>query len=252
LHGAGLSGSSFAPAALLSKTIPVQLVSFDFRGHGQCAESDLDNDLSSNSLISDGLKVLSFITSKKPDESIVLVGHSMGGAIATKLAVEYQNKGGVIAGLIVVDIVEEQAISAIPNMQAIINQKPKSFENVEKAIEWAFLSKTVRKLYSARISIPVQLKTVSGALVWRTDLKKTLPFWEDWFRGMNNAFLSFQGPKELILAENDLTDHQMMIAYIQHKYKRSIFYNVGHMVQEDDPERFVKEISTFLSAFKIQ
>jgi protein phosphatase methylesterase 1 len=251
LHGAGLSASSFAPAALLSKTIPVQLISFDFRGHGQCPESDLDNDLSSNNLVSDGLNVLSFIRSRNPDAGIVLVGHSMGGAIASKLAVEDQTRGGRLAGLIIVDVVEGQALSALPHMETIINQKPKSFKNVEKAIEWAYSSNTVRNLKSARTSIPVQLKSIPGGVTWRTDLKKTQPFWEDWFRGMNNAFLSFQGPKQLIIAASDRVDQQMMIAQMQGKYKHSVFFNVGHMVQEDDPERFVNELRTFVSTFKV-
>lgn len=250
-HGAGLSASSFAPVAHLAKSIPVQLVSYDVRGHGQYPETDSEYEMSSSNLVSDGLSVLSFIRSRSPDSSIVLIGHSMGGAIASKLAVQYQSSGGRLSGLIIVDVVEGQALSALPHMEVIINQKPKNFKSIEKAIEWAYTSNTVRNLQSARASVPLQVKTSNNSVTWRTDLKRTQSYWEDWFRGMNNAFLAFQGPKQLIIAASDRVDQQMMIAQMQGKYKHTVFFNVGHMVQEDDPERFVAEIRNFVGTFKI-
>ena len=252
LHGAGLSSSSFAPAAQLAKSIPVQIVSYDVRGHGQCPEFESDHEMSSINLISDGLSVLSFIRSRSPEASIVLLGHSMGGAIASKLAAEVQSSGGHLSGLIIVDIVEGRALSSLSHIESIINLKPKTFESVEKAIEWAYSSNTIRNLNSARVSIPLQTKSFNNSITWRTDLKRTRDFWRDWFTGMNNAFLAFQGPKQLFIADGDRIDQQMMLAQTQGKFKRSVFYNVGHMVQEDDPEKFVDEIRKFVTIFKIR
>lgn len=251
LHGAGLSATSFAPAAGLSKSIPCQLVSFDFRAHGQNQLVEGEYDLTSANLVADTLSVIAFVHQSCPSSNIVLVGHSMGGAIASKAALEYQSSGGALHGLIIIDVVEGSAISALPFMDSIISQKPKGFKSVEKAIEWAYTSNTVKNLNSARISVPSQVRNGGAGVVWRTDLKRTQEFWEGWFRGMNNAFLAFQGPKQLIIAASDRVDQQMMIAQMQGKYKHSVFFNVGHMIQEDDPARFVNEIQTFVTTFKI-
>ena len=109
VHGAGLSGSSFAPIAKLCKNIPFQLGSFDFRGHGQ------------NSLTED-------------EYNIIVIGHSMGGAIAAKACLEDQTNGGIVSGLIMVDVVEGSAIDALPHMDVIVNQRPKGFRSIEQAI----------------------------------------------------------------------------------------------------------------------
>ena len=252
LHGAGLSAGSFAPAAALTKSLPCQLVSFDFRAHGQNQLQENEYSLTSANLVSDTISVLSFIRQHNPSSNIVLVGHSMGGAIASKAGLEYQSNGGILQGLIIIDVVEGSAISALPFMDSIISQKPKGFRSTEKAIEWAYTSNTIKNLNSAKLSVPTQIKnSEGGGVVWRTDLKRTQEFWEGWFRGMNNAFLAFQGPKQLIIAASDRVDHQMMIAQMQGKYKHSVFFNVGHMIQEDDPARFVSEIQTFITTFKI-
>ena len=251
LHGAGLSAGSFAPAAALSKSIHCQLVSFDFRAHGQNQLQEGEYDLTSNNLVSDTISVLSFIRQNNPTSNIVLVGHSMGGAIASKAGLEYQSNGGILQGLIIIDVVEGSAISALPYMDSIISQKPKGFRTLEKAIEWAYTSNTIKNLISAKVSIPTQIKNSDGGVVWKTDLKRTQEFWEGWFRGMNNAFLAFQGPKQLIIAASDRVDQQMMIAQMQGKYKHSVFFNVGHMIQEDDPSRFMTELHTFITTFKI-
>lgn len=251
LHGAGLSSSSFAPAAQLAKSIPAQLVSYDVRGHGQCPEFESEYEMSSANLISDGHSVLSFIRSRSPAANIILLGHSMGGAIASKLAAEVQSSGGHLSGLIIVDIVEGKALSSLSHIESIINLKPKIFESIEKAIEWAYISKTIRNLNSARVSVPLQTKYLNDVVTWRTDLKRTRDFWRDWFTGMNDAFLAFQGPKQVFIADGDRIDHQMMLAQTQGKFKRTVFYNVGHMVHEDDPERFVDEIRKFVTVFRI-
>lgn len=37
--------------------------------------------------------------------------------------------------------------------------------------------------------------------VWRTDLLKTMPFWEGWFKGLTETFLNVKVKKQLLLAE---------------------------------------------------
>ena len=84
LHGAGHSALSFAALAEKLKTDCI-IYAFDFRGHGThfCEN---ESDLSQETLIQDTLKVLKHINQLHPAATINLVGHSMGGSIATKTA----------------------------------------------------------------------------------------------------------------------------------------------------------------------
>lgn len=84
LHGAGHSAMSFAALAEKLKKDSV-VYSFDFRGHGShfCEN---ETDLSEDTLVNDTIKVLLHIHQNNPNSAINLVGHSMGGAIATKTA----------------------------------------------------------------------------------------------------------------------------------------------------------------------
>ena len=134
VHGAGLSGSSFAPIAKLCKNIPFQLVSFDFRGHGQNSLTEDEYSMNANILVSEVLQVLNHIREVKPGVNIIVIGHSMGGAIAAKACLEDQTNGGIVSGLIMVDVVEGSAIDALPHMDVIVNQRPKGFRSIEQAI----------------------------------------------------------------------------------------------------------------------
>lgn len=65
----------------------------------------------------------------------------MGGSIACKATVEalnqsYQHR---IVGLVVIDVVEGTAMEALPFMEKIVNERPKQFPSLEKAIEWRFI-----------------------------------------------------------------------------------------------------------------
>ena len=92
LHGAGHSALSFAPLAKIVKgeNYKGTLLSFDFRGHGghYCEN---ETDMSQEKLILETIHVVKYIISKYPDQSIILVGHSMGGSIAAK-TIEYVQK----------------------------------------------------------------------------------------------------------------------------------------------------------------
>jgi protein phosphatase methylesterase 1 len=64
----------------------------------------------------------------------------MGGSIACKATIEalnqsYQHR---IQGLVVIDVVEGTAMEALPFMEKIVDERPKSFPSLEKAIEWRF------------------------------------------------------------------------------------------------------------------
>lgn len=69
------------------------------------------------------------------DEAIVLVGHSMGGAVAVRAAPMLQN----LAGLTVIDVVEGTAMDALASMQSFLRSRPTTFSTVPQAIEWWYV-----------------------------------------------------------------------------------------------------------------
>lgn len=95
------------------------------------------------------------------DESpqILLVGHSMGGAIAIHTA--HLNYIKNLIGLVVIDVVEGSAMDALSSMQSFLQGRPKYFDSIEKAIEYSVRSGQIRNSESARVSMLGQLKKES-------------------------------------------------------------------------------------------
>ena len=71
--------------------------------------------------------------------------------------------------------------------------------------------------------------------VWRTDLLGSRKYWEEWFTGMTQAFISLEIPKCLIIGKDTTLDKDLEIARMQGKFKVQIMDNVSHAIQEDDP-----------------
>ena len=71
-------------AALAEKLkVTSTVVAFDQRGHGGHSRADESN-MSTDTLVQDTLGVLNHVHQKFPTRSIVMVGHAMGGALASK------------------------------------------------------------------------------------------------------------------------------------------------------------------------
>ena len=261
LHGAGHSGLSFAPVALKNKDY--RIISFDFRGHGFNTQSPY-NDFSEKTLINDTIQVLNHVHEKYPEENLILLGHSMGGSIATKTCCQilkeeqkYPELYKKMQGLIVIDVVEGTAMDALPFMENIVHNRPEKFNSIQKGIEYMYKSGTIKNLESARISVPPLLKEEknekTGKVVYKfkTNLLDSKPFWNEWFIGLTKAFLSCNIPKMLMLAGIERMDKDLTIAQMQGKYKLSIMRNVGHIMHEDKPEEAIKFIKEFIHTFRI-
>ena len=261
LHGAGHSGLSFAPLALINKDY--RIISFDFRGHGFNTQSPY-NDFSEKTLINDTMQVLNHIHEKYPEENLILLGHSMGGSIATKTCCEilkeeekYKELYKKMQGLIVIDVVEGTAMEALPFMENIVHNRPDKFNSIQKGIEYMYKSGTIKNIESARISVPPLLKeeknekTGKTVYKFKTNLLDSKPFWNEWFIGLTKAFLSCNIPKMLMLAGIERMDKDLTIAQMQGKYKLSIMRNVGHIMHEDKPDEAMKFIKEFVKTFRI-
>ena len=137
MHGAGMCAQSFA---LLAKEIKqfARLAAFDFRGHGYSEHPEGEKDLSITTLVNDALEVFNYLKEYDPDATFAIMGHSMGGSVASKLAKQIydsEDSERVIA-LIVIDVVEGTALEALPAMEQIVLSKPKKFKSIEDAIRW--------------------------------------------------------------------------------------------------------------------
>jgi protein phosphatase methylesterase 1 len=224
------------------------VLSLDARGHGQTTAtvssgtSSPVQDLSLNTLAQDLAFVVNAVKSHLkwtilPE--IVLIGHSLGGAVVTEVA-HQRLLGNSLLAYAVLDVVEGSAMDALKSMDTYLSTRPKSFSSLGSGIEWHIKSRTIRNTTSARVSVPSLLQeslTKPDTWYWRTDLAATKAFWEDWFVGLSKKFLESRGGKLLLLAGTDRLDKELMIGQMQGKYQLQVFPDSGHFIQEDQPAR---------------
>nr|CAG4651898.1 EOG090X07NZ [Triops cancriformis] len=158
LHGGGFSGLTWSLfASHITELIHCQVLAIDLRGHGETKTTNETN-LSASQQAADVIAVVQALYGDDPPP-IVLLGHSMGGAIAVHVATTGELLS--LVGLVVIDVVEGTAMEALASMQTFLRSRPRSFNSLEQAIEWSVRSGQIRNVDSARISFPAQLKSVS-------------------------------------------------------------------------------------------
>lgn len=222
-HGAGSSALSWSLFALeLKRLLPeAGILAIDARDHGSTvwdASGAPSSDLSLAALTQDFHTMIT-LTSKKLSwpslPRLMLIGHSLGGAVVTNTA-KTGTLGSNLIGYAVLDVVEGSALEALQHMRSYLSTRPASFPDLEAAIQWHIRSRTLRNPLSARASVPSLLIRVDdGRWVWRTDLGATERYWEDWFAGMSGKFLEARGAKLLLLAGTDRLDRELMIGQMQ-------------------------------------
>ncbi|CAH0402400.1 unnamed protein product [Chilo suppressalis] len=166
LHGGGYSGLSWALfTEEITNMIHCQVVSMDIRGHGETQAKEPD-DLSAETLVNDVEQVLHKLYGDEMPP-LILMGHSMGGAIAVRAA-HLPSLQGYVQGLVVIDVVEGTAMEALASMQSFLRGRPTHFKSIRHAIEWCVRSGQVRNVASARVSMPSQIVNCeTGALATR-------------------------------------------------------------------------------------
>ena len=193
--------------------------------------------------------------------SIILVGHSMGGALTIHLSSSIQNSSNTfphtLDGLIVLDVIEKTAIDSLPSMSHLLSQRPPFFLSPLDAVHWSIKTQMLANLESAIISIPSCLSprylskpdVIQKVFAWRTNLSTSQPHWKGWFSGITQKFLSLSIPKAVFLAGTDRLDTDMMIAQMQGKYQLVFLRGVGHLLHEDAPTKISQHIQRFLSRY---
>ena len=266
-HGAGSSGLTFAVlSSEIRKRLPsAGILSVDARGHGStttAAATDAGSDSADApdlrlSTLSADLYLVLLLARERMGWAelppLILVGHSLGGAVVTDLA-KTGRLGAALLGYAVLDVVEGSAMDALQSMQTYLSTRPTGFASLREGIEWHIRSRTIRNSVSARTSVPALLrleekgpgagsrgeggdededestiaeepKPVSRRpWRWRTDLAATQPFWEDWFVGLSKKFLEAKGGKMLLLAGTDRLDTELTIGQMQGTFVNLFFF----------------------------
>lgn len=235
-HGAGSSGLSFAVVGSeIRKHLPgAGILSPDARGHGLTVTTDNDSlDMSLGTLSKDLVRVVRLVKKKMKWFTLpplILVGHSLGGAVVTDVAKGFE-LGTAVLGYAVLDVVEGSAMDALQTMMMYLSTRPSGFTTLQSGIEWHIRSRTIRNSLSARTSVPALLTHVDKFLgdgekdgprkpglyawTWRTDLTATRPYWEGWFAGLSKKFLEAKGGKLLLLSGTDRLDTELTIGQMQ-------------------------------------
>ncbi|KIY48601.1 protein phosphatase methylesterase [Fistulina hepatica ATCC 64428] len=254
-HGAGYSGLSFA---LFAREVTDMtkgecgVLAIDARRHGKTTSSSDDNDLSIEALVQDFVELMCTVfPDPKAAPTLLLIGHSMGGSVVVRASSRLLERKYNLVGVAILDIVEGSALEALPHMNSLLNARPEGFDSVEEAIEWHLKTKTIQNVESARVSIPAAVcEAPEGSrgpkYIWRTPLRSTAPYWQDWFTGLSSSFLAVRSARLLVLAGTDRLDKPLMIGQMQGKFQMEVIPGVGHMLQEDDPRRFAEIMVAFL------
>uniref|UniRef100_A0A8B9KQV5 protein phosphatase methylesterase-1 n=1 Tax=Astyanax mexicanus TaxID=7994 RepID=A0A8B9KQV5_ASTMX len=138
----------------MTSRVTCRVLAMDLRGHGVTQVRHAD-DLSTQTMSRDVANVVRATYGEVPPP-IVLVGHSMGGAIAVHAA-----SGSLlpsVVGLVVIDVVEGSAMDVLHSMQNFLKGRPRSFKSIDHAIEWSVKSGQIRNLESAKVSMVGQVR----------------------------------------------------------------------------------------------
>eukprot|EP00293_Proteomonas_sulcata_P012098 CAMPEP_0184291074 /NCGR_PEP_ID=MMETSP1049-20130417/3177_1 /TAXON_ID=77928 /ORGANISM="Proteomonas sulcata, Strain CCMP704" /LENGTH=314 /DNA_ID=CAMNT_0026598393 /DNA_START=353 /DNA_END=1294 /DNA_ORIENTATION=- len=251
LHGAGHCALSWALCAQILKPF-TRVIAYDARMHG-ATESD-STDLSVESLVEDLTRVVEGFCPQEGDRQppFVLIGHSLGGAIAIKAAAHANWPG--LQGVILLDTVEGIAQQSFSTTASLLRMRPTFFESPDAAVQWALRSGMLANRDSAILSVPASLRSVvrqgTPGWEWIMDMSSSERYWKGWFQDASKKFLSLPCGKLLILSSADHRDPAITIGHMQGKFQLEVVPG-GHAIQEDHPREVSRHIIQFLQRRKL-
>lgn len=221
-HGAGYTAATWN--GVFDAIKQYHCIAFDARSHGDSSKGSVHID----DLMQDCLQLIKHygLTS-----NLVLVGHSLGGAVLTRVSLVLH------CPLVVIDAMEDVASASLRNIRSFLNARPDSFNCMDDAIRYAH-----PRTEAARISLLDQL---DEGLRWKCDLSSMQPSWSTWFTNHNANFLQVKNFKMLVLSQGIELDRDLLIAQMQGKFRLERVSS-SHMIQEEQPEHIAALITAFI------
>lgn len=142
---------------------------------------------------------------------------------------------------------EDKVNSECPTSPPLSHACDKISEESEETVN----TKASTVVHAGNSQVDTGQKRADERFTWRIDLSKTNQFWEGWFKGMSNLFLSCPVPKLLILAGVDRLDKDLTIGQMQGKFQMQVLPRCGHCVHEDAPDKVAEVLVTFLMRLKL-
>ena len=248
VHGAGHTALSFTLLAKDLTDAGHTAMTYDLRGHSSGIANEANsptNEMEIGQLVKDLRQVLSHCVSGRP---VLLVGHSLGGSIVARLLHQLELESPAdhalhIKGVVLIEASEGLAIRHFPDMVAFLDTRPKTFANLELAVQWAVEHNQVYNAQSARISVPPQLVEVldtdgqNPMFCWKLDLLQQRKHWSGWFKGLCKTILQLKTPVLALTAGEGRLDKELLFAAQSKQIQVAVIRNTGHSIMEDDPKR---------------
>lgn len=233
VHGAGHSALSFS---LFAKQLhnSFTIFAYDLKAHGD-TPGNPETDLEIGSLVDDLVGFIKVV--QPPNTHLIVIGHSLGGSIATFASLKIH-----MNALVVVDTIEGNVIESLPQMKKILVNRPNMFRSEAEAIEFISASGEMQNFQSAAVSAQGRLVKVDGMYTWKTDLLKCEKDWGKWFQGFANAFIETKPYKVLVLPDINRLDTPFTIGHMTGKFQLEVILNSCHCVHEDNPDKFAEMI----------
>lgn len=160
LHGGGYSGLTWAQfTRYIERECHCRFIAIDLRSHGDTKTND-DDKMDIDTLVEDVFQVIHEthkLCGFPETPKTILIGHSMGGAIAIKCSYRSLDSLPSLVGFVIIDVVEGTAKDALPIMMSVIKTRPTKFPSLPNAIEWSVRSGMAKNLDAARVSMPGNL-----------------------------------------------------------------------------------------------
>lgn len=238
IHGLyGISDNWVNHARILAENYKVYIP--DMRNHGQSGHSNFFN----YEVMAED--IAEFID-EHAIENPIIMGHSMGGKIAMKFALDNPE---IVHKLIVIDMSMRQYNLRAFHSKIINAMLDIDFKTVKSRKEVDdYLANTIE---DSRIRLFVMKNlywTERKTLSWRLNLKAIIENIDAIFEGINSnqkfskPSLFIRGEKSDYVKDEDF----LMIQKIFTTSELKTVPNAGHWVQADEPEAFMKEIKNFL------
>ncbi|EKX38665.1 hypothetical protein GUITHDRAFT_115212 [Guillardia theta CCMP2712] len=175
---------------------------------------------------------------------VVLVGHSLGGAIAVEIAQKELIHN--LKAIVIIETSEGLVKDSMSRARQFLDRRPTRFGSVDEAVNWAIDSEIYKSREAAESSVPRMLVEDGDGWVWKTNLSEKLEDASKW-----------KCHKLVIVCAKESLDCNLM-EFEQHSIMEKLteinqaeIIPGGHMIHEERPKDVAKLIINFLSRWKL-